>query len=132
MTSNAGGPGEIVADEMTYEACHNEINFRELNKIKVKGRDEPIRVFVPVNEQKTRKNGRSNPASLVGREPEVAKISALLDAFQSDGSGLVCIEGHGGLGKSRLVAELTNMCESRNIKLVACEPPEFESSTVST
>src|SRR5262245_26171182 len=61
--------------------------------------------------------GRTNLAGsdtpMIGRESEMARLSILLDEVRSRRGGVAALEGEGGIGKSRLVAEL-GMAASRS------------------
>ncbi len=55
--------------------------------------------------------------SLVGRGREVKELQAFLDPRQ-DGAGLALILGEGGIGKSRLLAQLVDMARERNLPVL--------------
>lgn len=52
-------------------------------------------------------------AHLIGRDAELARLSALLDAAWQRQGGLVLVEGEAGVGKTRLVRELADQVRLR-------------------
>jgi len=54
---------------------------------------------------------------LVGRTRELAALESLLEVGRADGTSVVIVSGEGGVGKSRLVAELGARAEGRGWKV---------------
>ena len=50
----------------------------------------------------------STDIPLVGREDEMARLAAALDAARRGGGRVIVVQGEAGVGKSRLIAELAN------------------------
>ncbi|MEQ1858226.1 MAG: ATP-binding protein, partial [Longimicrobiales bacterium] len=57
------------------------------------------------------------PLPLVGRTRELASLESLLEWGRSDGTSVVIVSGEGGVGKSRLAAELGARAERRGWKV---------------
>jgi len=87
--------GGILVDVATWEGARHNLEFEVLPPLKVKGRNEPLPVFRPTAERVV-----TAGLPLVGREPE---LQLLLELPR----GLVWLEGEPGIGKSRLLLELT-------------------------
>lgn len=64
-------------------------------------------------------------ASSVGRDSEIASISAFLDALRS-GFGSVVIEGEIGVGKTMLWQEAVDAAQARSYRILVCRPAEAE------
>ena len=56
---------------------------------------------------------------VVGRDAELAAISALLDAVGSGSGGALMLDADAGLGKSRLVAEAVVRARAAGIRVAA-------------
>ena len=64
--------------------------------------------------------------TFVGRERELGRIDAALEAIESGSAGSVAIEGEPGIGKSRLLAELRERAEARGHIVLHGQAAEFE------
>jgi ATP/maltotriose-dependent transcriptional regulator MalT len=66
------------------------------------------------------------PGRLVGREPELAAVASALDVVEGGASRLLAVSGEAGIGKSRLLAELRRMADSRGLLVLGGRAAEFE------
>ena len=100
----------ILVDETTYRATQSPISYEPREAVEAKGKSEPIPVWEAI-EARSRFGvdvTRTTGAALVGREQEVDLLrGALQRARQEHSSQLVTIVGVPGIGKSRLVSELS-------------------------
>jgi class 3 adenylate cyclase len=100
----------ILVDETTRRATGEAISYADHDPVDAKGKAEPVRVS-EVDEARSRFGvdvGRGGGAQLVGREKELDLVRDSLDrAGQEQSPQLVTIVGVPGIGKSRLVAELS-------------------------
>ncbi|MGN6168829.1 MAG: AAA family ATPase, partial [Solirubrobacteraceae bacterium] len=64
--------------------------------------------------------------AVVGREREIAVMSAFLDSLQH-GSGALLVEGEAGIGKSTLWFEAVRLAEARGYRVLRARPAESES-----
>jgi DNA-binding CsgD family transcriptional regulator/tetratricopeptide (TPR) repeat protein len=62
----------------------------------------------------------------VGREPELARLDAALDALADGTPGFLAVEGDPGIGKTRLLDELRRRAEERDCLVLAGAAAEFE------
>jgi class 3 adenylate cyclase/tetratricopeptide (TPR) repeat protein len=108
--ARAGGGG-VLCDYGTYDQARRWISFESLSPIRVKGKAGLIRVYRPGRDDKAHGTRRA----LVGRESEAARLDSALDAVGHGQSGILIIEGETGIGKSRLVTELTRMVTERGM-----------------
>ena len=64
---------------------------------------------------------------LVGREPEIDRLEALLDALEDDAPALLAqVSGEAGIGKSHLLAELSGRADARGWLTLTGRAAEFE------
>src|SRR5215204_3538083 len=63
---------------------------------------------------------------IVGRADYLAEIERHLDALHSGRGGVLLVSGEAGIGKSRLLAEVTNCADARNVRVLAgrCFEPD--------
>jgi class 3 adenylate cyclase/tetratricopeptide (TPR) repeat protein len=107
---SAAPPNGILVDETTYRATERAIEYRELAPVEAKGKTEPIPVW---EAQRPRWRfgvdvAQRGPAELVGRREELDLLTdALARARRERASQLVTLVGVPGIGKSRLVYELS-------------------------
>lgn len=103
-------PGSALVDAAVVRDCGKLFLWRDEGYLKVRGLDEAIHAFSPLEPNpahQERWRGRSLPAGmcLVGRDSELAQLSAIWGRC-SRGQGhpsLVRITGEPGIGKSRLL-----------------------------
>src|SRR5919107_76940 len=70
----------------------------------------------------------SSPSRTVGREPELERIDAALDALDGGAAACIAVEGEPGIGKTRLLRELRARAEARGHLVLAGSAAEFERS----
>jgi tetratricopeptide (TPR) repeat protein len=105
----------ILVDETTYRATRQAIDFREADAVEAKGKAEPIAVWEALTAHARFGVDVAHEArtELVGRERE---LSVLRDAFERARHEripqLVTLVGVPGIGKSRLVYELSRIADA--------------------
>ncbi len=113
------GNGQVFIRQQVADAVRNLYELEDLGMMKVKGREEPIRVY--------RVRGQNSasylqPASmynypLVGRQEELDALVGILQ--QATGSGqVVRLEGSTGIGKSHLSAEFMQEARQQDWRVV--------------
>jgi DNA-binding NarL/FixJ family response regulator len=70
----------------------------------------------------------SSPSRTVGREPELERIDAALEALDGGAPAYIAVEGEPGIGKTRLLHELRDRAEARGHLVLAGSAAEFERS----
>jgi class 3 adenylate cyclase len=101
----------ILVDETTYRATAPAIEYRDADPVQAKGKAEPVSVWEAV--QPRWRFGvdveQRGGAELIGRSEEVDLLTdALARVRRERASQLVTLVGVPGIGKSRLVYELSN------------------------
>src|SRR5918992_5910754 len=101
----------IAVGEATFRATAHAFEYEEAEPIAAKGKAEPVRVWIVLGEKVVRK--RPEPwRQLVGREQEMARLMAVWQTVAEGTTQLVTILGAPGIGKSRLLVELSQRVPS--------------------
>jgi class 3 adenylate cyclase/tetratricopeptide (TPR) repeat protein len=118
--------GRVLCDRTTSRAsqAHPGLNFESLGEIKVKGRSEPLAVYLPVKAESREESG------VVGREAERAVLTRALESLvQERRGGTIVLEGEPGIGKSRLVEYLLEKARKLNVACLLSAGDAMESSS---
>jgi len=125
----AARPGSVVVGEVTHRLTRGAIEYIELGGLELKGKSQPVAAWEAV---RAVVRGRSLRASrdsvpLVGREQESALLLSIYERVVSERSPhLVTVLGHAGVGKSRLLRELTarvgELPSPPAVRLGSCPP----------
>jgi class 3 adenylate cyclase/tetratricopeptide (TPR) repeat protein len=111
--------GRILITETTRALAGNLIETVELSAVTVKGVSEPVKVHYLNNIH----SAAELPADtarrpMVGRKSEFAQFRGLLAACMESGNGqAVLVRGEAGIGKTRLVEEITQLAQNSGFKL---------------
>ena len=104
----------ILVDESTQRATRQAIDYGELEPVTAKGKTEPVRVW-EAREARSRfgVDVTQEGAPLVGRQRELDFLTdALTRAREERAPQLVTVVGVPGIGKSRLVYELSRAVDA--------------------
>ena len=104
----AAAPGEILIGEETLALARDAVEVEPVEPLVAKGKSEPVHAFrlVTVREDAPAFERRLDSA-MVGRVRELALLRQAFErAVSESGCHLFTMLGPGGVGKSRLVAEL--------------------------
>lgn len=103
-------PGTVVVGESTFRIVENAIACEPLGPQELKGKTSPVPAYQArriISERGGKGKAAGLEAPFVGREDELRLLKDQLHATGRDGRArLVSIVGEGGIGKSRLGAEL--------------------------
>jgi class 3 adenylate cyclase len=115
-------PGGVMLSASTARLVDGAAALGEPESVRIKGADESVPVcrLLGMRQDRTVKRAEAN---LVGRRWEMNAVEGLLDRA-IDGHGAVAgIKGPPGIGKSRLVRELSAMASVRGVEVFAtfCE-----------
>jgi class 3 adenylate cyclase/tetratricopeptide (TPR) repeat protein len=106
----AGRPDSVTVGEATYRATRDAVSYERLEQLTLKGKEEPVSAWeaTGVLSEPGRGLGRAE-TPLIGREEEAALLASLVERVEHEGRPhLVTVIGQAGVGKSRLLRELTS------------------------
>jgi class 3 adenylate cyclase/tetratricopeptide (TPR) repeat protein len=112
---SAAPVNEILVDEATQRATRKVVEYVEADSVEAKGKAKPVRVWRATGARSRFGVGVTQPARtpLIGREQELGVLrEAFLRARGSRASQLVTLVAVPGMGKSRLVHELSRIVEA--------------------
>ena len=106
----AGRPGSVTVGDGTFRLTRGAITYEEVGPLDLKGKSEPVPAWEAtgvVGPGVARRVTRAE-TPLVGREDESALLESLFERVMREGRPhLVTVIGQAGVGKSRLLRELT-------------------------
>jgi class 3 adenylate cyclase len=110
-------PGGVVLSESTARLVDGLAALGEPELVQIKGADDPVpaRRLVGMGEQ--HRAARRAESSLVGRRWEMSAVEGLLDRAVDGYGAVVGVVGPPGIGKSRLVRELSAMAATRGVEV---------------
>ena len=118
-------PGQIVVSQRIAQVGRHRYEFRELGRISIKGKEEELELFelgelragdVHVGGVSTSERRHSR---MVGREQERAQLRAALERLSRERrGGTIIIQGEAGIGKSRLVQDLSDEAERGEVSVL--------------
>jgi len=107
--------GRIYASEEIFENTKNEINYKKLKKIRVKGKRELITVYEPQGVKRHYSLRKIKELPLIGRSDELHRLLKIFAEARAGRGGVVSVVGEAGIGKSKLTFEF-----KKQIKNHAC------------
>jgi class 3 adenylate cyclase/tetratricopeptide (TPR) repeat protein len=100
------GPGQVLATRAVLDRVHTRFEVEAVEPFMVKGKSQPVSAAV-VGQPLGRQRG-SRTLPLIGRALELAELHRAFDDATAGRGGVIEVVGEPGVGKSRLVAELTD------------------------
>jgi len=100
----------------TYEATSVVFDYEELEPASLKGKSEPVRVFHAIAPRARFGTDltRTHDTPFIGREIDLGMLKGIFDkTVAATSPQLVTVVGEPGLGKSRIVAELSGFLDTR-------------------
>lgn len=110
----AAPPGQILASGRVQAACADYFTWEALPPFRVKGKQAIVPVY-QLHEARRATIRLHEPryhAPLIGRQFELAQITAMLERAAAGAGQLIGVTGEAGLGKSRLVAEAVRAAQT--------------------
>ena len=106
--ADASEAGQILVGPAAHRLAGDAFRFRRLEPLALKGKTEPVPVYVLQGRRPDAARVRRALVSsrLVGRDAEMGRLGAALDELTKGNGGAIALVGEPGMGKSRLVAEV--------------------------
>ena len=105
-------PGMVLVGPRTHEATAERFDFGEARGLTLKGKAGLVEAHPVRGAAAKGPAGGTVAADLVGRDAELERGTAAVDAALAGSGRVVFVTGDAGVGKSRLVAELRRRFES--------------------
>jgi adenylate cyclase len=113
---SAATPGAVMVSESTARLVENAAILGEAEWVHIKGADDPVpaRRLLAVA---TGRGPRRVETSFVGREWEMGALDGILGRSINGSGSVVVVAGPSGIGKSRLVRELSSHAEESGVEV---------------
>jgi class 3 adenylate cyclase/tetratricopeptide (TPR) repeat protein len=106
----AAGPGEVLCGRLTVELARGRVRFRERQPVLLKGKREPVGVWVAESLRPADSEWVAEGPRLVGRDDELGFLVAQWRrALKERQTRVVLLSGDAGSGKTRLQGELASV-----------------------
>jgi class 3 adenylate cyclase/tetratricopeptide (TPR) repeat protein len=105
----------IIVGEGTYRATRHAVDYRKAEPVQAKGKVEPVTAWEAIEARARFGSEVLDHAAgeLVGRERELETVQAALTRVREEGSSqLLTLVGVPGIGKSRLLHELSRIADA--------------------
>ena len=116
-------PGSVLATDDTAALVRGRVATRPLGPVPVRGLQAPVEVHeisaaVPIRSRLDTASASRPRTPLVGREAELARLDAAIDAMLAGSGQVVSMVGEVGAGKSRLCLEFARRCRARGCLVI--------------
>ncbi len=114
---SAAPPGGVMLSESTARLVEHHAVLSDPEMVHIKGSDQPVAAqrLLGLPEQDRRAAGAAS--SLVGRQWEMAAVEGLVERAIVSQGAVVGVVGIPGIGKSRLVREITAVAAARGVEV---------------
>jgi class 3 adenylate cyclase/tetratricopeptide (TPR) repeat protein len=122
----------ILCDSITYEATRRRIPFLTYPVMTLKGIEQPIIAYQPLEQPLNPDESISLKATpnLIGRKIELQRlVDWLANHLQSQSTGIAIIEGEAGIGKSQLLASVLLWIQAQGIPYAIASGDAIEQLT---
>lgn len=110
---DAGRPGTVTVGAATVRATRGAISYKELKPLQLKGKEQPVPAWEAtevVSAGPGRRSALRSETPLIGRDKENEMLVSLVERVEREGAPhLITVIGQAGVGKSRLLREVTSM-----------------------
>ncbi len=120
-------PGHVLATPAVLDAAQTLFETEPVEPFMVKGKSRPVTAYLVGDEVGTRPPRGLGALPFLGRDDEVAAVSAVLTAVESGQGGVATIVGDVGTGKSRLLLEALRRHE--NLRTLECRAEPYGAAT---
>jgi class 3 adenylate cyclase len=116
-------PGEVMLSASTARLVEGAATLGDPEMLRVKGADAPVPARLLLAMGEGNRAARRAESNLVGRRWEMSAVEALWERAVDGHGSVVTVVGSPGIGKSRLVREVTAMAADRGVEVftTVCE-----------
>ena len=116
-------PGAVMLSDSTGRLVEGAATLGESEQVQIKGADEPVPARRLLGMSDGHRAAWRAECNLVGRRWEMAAVEGLLDRAIDGHGAVVGVVGPPGIGKSRLVREVSAMAAARSVEVFSafCE-----------
>ncbi len=125
-------PGQAIVSERTREATGDRFSWEAFPPLTLKGKAKPVPVFRLIERRSNEglhlvEAAQDRP--MVGRKPELERLSDRLARARSGQGQLVEITAEAGMGKTRLAIEVLRLARNRGFHTLGGEAQSFAANT---
>ncbi len=115
--------GGVMLSESTGRLVVDDVMLSEPKSLSVKGFDHDVVGYELLGMVTSSRQGPRRSAKLIGREWELAALTAMLDQAAQGQGRVAALVGAPGIGKSRLASELASLAAARGLDVhwAVCE-----------
>jgi hypothetical protein len=110
-------PNAVMLSASTARLVEDSAMLGEPEILQIKGADEPVAAHQLLGMEEQRRSVGRAESNLVGRRWELAAVEALLERPIDGHGAVVGVVGPPGVGKSRLVREVSAMAAARDVEV---------------
>ena len=116
-------PGGVMLSQSTARLVENVALLGEPELVRIKGADDPVPARLLLAVAARHDFVAPRVSTLVGRDWELAALTAVLDRATNGHGCVVGVVGPPGIGKSRIVAEIASIANNRGVQVIStfCE-----------
>jgi class 3 adenylate cyclase len=116
-------PGGVMLSASTARLVDGAAILGQSELVQIKGADEPVLAHRLLGVREQQRVVRGAESSLVGRRWEMSAVEGLLERAIDGHGAVVAVAGPPGIGKSRLVREVSAMAAARGVEVFStfCE-----------
>ncbi|GFG69755.1 ATP-binding protein [Mycolicibacter senuensis] len=116
-------PGGVMLSAATAQLVAAVSVLGEPESVRIKGVGNPVPAQRLLSMIPRRRRDRSAESLLVGREPELTELEAMLGRAVNGRGSAVCLVGSAGIGKTRLVDEVVQCAKDHGVEVFSafCE-----------
>ena len=114
---SVASPGGVMLSASTARLVEGTAALGERELVHIKGAGEPVAAHRLVGMAEHRRTGNRAESNLVGRRWEMSAVEGLLDRAIDGHGAVVGVVGPPGIGKSRLVQEVSAMASLRGVEV---------------
>jgi adenylate cyclase len=114
---SAAAPGGVMLSASTARLVDGVVSLGEVELVRIKGAEAPVPARRLLGLGDGHRGARPAESDLVGRGWEMAAVGGLLDVAIGGHGAVVGVVGSAGIGKSRLVREVTAMAAARGVEV---------------